>query len=380
MPSKNTASTSSTDNSHAGTLRLNLGCGTNKLHGWENHDAEVDITKPLPWPTGSARHIAIEHCVEHVPYKKAIEFFKEAHRVLAPGGVLRVTVPSLEQIAACDEADYHQFTTKWQNVGPNKRGAMAAIIYAHGHEMVWNAQLMRDTLYFAGFDDVRPCKPGESEDPGLRGIEGHGTVIGLKFNEIESCTHEARKSARPIILEPKETKIAVVVGGGEGWKEELEEAKKLIGDREFVYFFINDHIKSFPERGIAITLHPDKLNGAHAWLNHRRNANLAWPQEIWAHRKHVAVTHDTATIDWQGSSGLFAVQVARRKGFTKIIACGVPMTVDGGHFIRKQKWQSAIAFRNGWVRSKNEIASSFRSMSGWTKEMFGSPDESWLGS
>jgi hypothetical protein len=359
-------------------LKLNLGCGTNRLPGWDNHDADVDITKPLPWTAESASHISIEHCVEHVPHKAAIDFFKEAHRVLAPGGVLRVTVPSLEQIARCDDADYHKFTTKWQPLGANKRGAMHAIIYAHGHEMIWNAQLLRDALYFAGFDDVRLCQLGESDDPVLRGVEGHSKVIGEKFNRIESCTAEARKTGEPVIRVETTPATAIVLGGAECWQDDLEKAKALIGNRPIKFFLVNDQIKSFPEPGVACTLHPDKLNGHVAWLQHRRKAGLPEPEQIWSHRKHAAATHDTASKDWQGSSGLFAVQVALRAGYQRIIACGVPMTVEGNHYERHQKWQSAIAFRQGWVRCKNELAAHLRSMSGWTAEQFGQPDEEWL--
>ena len=110
----------------------------------------------------------------------------------------------------------------------------------------------------------------------------------------------------------------------------------------------------------------------------RRQNGLPEPEQIWAHRKHVAVTHDTASKEWQGSSGLFATMVAKMEGHTKIIACGVPMTVEDNHFERHQRWQSAIAFRAGWTRCRDEIAPVFRSMSGWTKEIFGAPDEEWL--
>jgi hypothetical protein len=120
------------------------------------------------------------------------------------------------------------------------------------------------------------------------------------------------------------------------------------------------------------------LNGHIAWLFNRRKSGLPEPQEIWAHMKHAAVTHDTASLEWQGSSGLFAVQVAKRKGFQKIITCGIPMTVEGSHFERHQLWQSAIAFRDGWVRCKSQLAPYVRSMSGWTEQMFGSPTHEWL--
>jgi ubiquinone/menaquinone biosynthesis C-methylase UbiE len=361
-----------------GLQRYNLGCGTNKLAGWQNHDADVDVTKKLPWPDQSASHIVIEHCIEHVPYKAAIGFFQEAWRVLAPGGVLRVTVPSLEQIARCDDDSYFKFTTKWQPLGATRRGAMHAIIYAHGHECAWNSRLLQDTLYFAGFDDVQPVEPGKSNDPALVGVEGHGRVIGDKFNLIESCTCEARKAGRLQDAISGDA-VAIIVGGGDRWKEELDEVLRLVGDRPVTYFYINDQIKSFDQPGYACTLHPDKLNGHFNWLAVRKKAGLSPPLEVWSHRKHGAVTHDTASAEWKGSSGLFAVQVARRKGFRKVIGCGVPMTVEGGHFERRQKWQSAIAFRQGWLTCRNEITPDFRSMSGWTADIFGRPTQEWLG-
>jgi hypothetical protein len=236
---------------------------------------------------------------------------------------------------------------------------------------------MVDTLFFAGFDDIRPCQPGQSEDALLRGVEGHGRVIGDRFNLIESCTHEARKG-EAIAVKTDPPVVAIIVGGAECWARDLEAARRLLNGCKIRYFYINDQIKSFPELGTACTLHPDKLNGHIAWLTVRRAAGLPEPEQVWAHRRHAVVTHDTASIDWSGSSGLFAVQVALSEGYKKIIACGIPMTVDDGHFERRQKWQSAIKFREGWTRHRDEIKPYFRSMSGWTREQFGEPDEFWL--
>jgi hypothetical protein len=218
----------------------------------------------------------------------------------------------------------------------------------------------------------------------LRGVEGHGKIIGDNFNRIESCTHEARKGGQraEIVLpnppQPAESEIAIVIGGAECWERDLEQARALIGNRAVKYYFINDQIKTFSEPGVAVTLHADKLNGHFAWLQIRRKAGLPEPEKVWGHRAHASVTHHTETKDWGGSSGLFAVQVARRDGYRKVIGCGVPMTVDGSHYIRHQKWQSAIAFRGGWVKCKNDLAPYFRSMSGWTREQFGEATEEWI--
>jgi hypothetical protein len=182
-----------------------------------------------------------------------------------------------------------------------------------------------------------------------------------------------------LVLAAPTQEIAIIVGGAECWQSDFDNARRMLDKRDVRYFYVNDHIKTFDHRGVAITLHPDKLKGHFDWLGKRRKAGLPDPDEIWAHRRHANISHDTASQDWRGSSGLFAVQVARRKGHHKIIACGVPMTVDGNHFERRVKWQSAIGFRAGWLQHKAEIAPYFRSMSGWTREIFGAPDDKWLG-
>jgi ADP-heptose:LPS heptosyltransferase len=362
-------------------LRLNLGCGRNHLPGWKNHDNDIDITKPLPFDNDSARFIFIEHCVEHVNHKQAIAFFKESHRVLAPGGILRVCVPSLEMIRQCDDADYYRFTNKWQKTGPTKRGACEAIIYAHGHEMIWCGALLEAALYYSGFDDIKQAMPGHSEHAELRGIEGHGKVIGDKFNRIESCVFEATKQGqlqRPFVVAETGRKVAIVVGGANNWADDFERAKTFCAAcgcaPELLY--VNDHIGTFRD-GVAVTLHPDKLG---LWLGQRRSAGLPDPLEIWGHRPAPSKGITNFTDDWRGSSGLFAVAVAIKKGHDRIILCGVPMDGNANHFLRHQKWLACPSFVPGWKQKQGQLIPILRSLSGgWTEQTFGAPDAVWIG-
>ncbi|WP_027037890.1 methyltransferase domain-containing protein [Mesorhizobium ciceri] len=173
-------------------VKLNFGCGTNRMDGWENFDEEVDITKRLPFMDGYADFIFAEHVVEHVDYRQALAFFAECHRVLKPGGVIRICVPSLENIRLRGDQDYFDFTRKW---GPtaDMRGAMHAIIFAHGHKAIWSQGLLEACLYFAGFEDVVPAEQHSSCHAALTDVEGHHKVIGEKFNWIESAIAEGRK-------------------------------------------------------------------------------------------------------------------------------------------------------------------------------------------
>lgn len=173
-------------------IGINVGCGTNHLAGWQNYDAEVDITKPLPFASDCADFILAEHVVEHVPYDDALAFFRECRRVLKPSGVVRIAVPSIERIWREADEDYVRFVhSKGWAPTPDKRGAILAILNCHGHQAPWTASLLAVSLYLAGFDDVKARDPGLSDHFELSGVEGHGRVIGEAFNSIETVICEA---------------------------------------------------------------------------------------------------------------------------------------------------------------------------------------------
>jgi SAM-dependent methyltransferase len=207
------------------TIKINLGCGDNKLPGWLNHDADIDITYPLPWPDDYVDFILIEHCVEHISYHEAVRFFKEAYRVLRIGGVLRVIVPSITQILLCDDQEYFDWLKKkgWAPTA-DTRGALDAIIWQHGHQHAWTATLMEATLYYAGFNAPRKCDPYVSSHPSLCNVDGHHKVIGDKFNRIESLVFEGAKSTADLDKDYDANFFAMHVG----WKDEYRNMARIL--------------------------------------------------------------------------------------------------------------------------------------------------------
>ena len=87
--------------------QLNLGCGQRFLPHWTNLDfvgqepsvRSHDLRKPLPFQDGRFAIVYHSHVLEHLTQHDARRLLRECHRVLAPGGVLRVVVPDLEQKA-----------------------------------------------------------------------------------------------------------------------------------------------------------------------------------------------------------------------------------------------------------------------------------------
>ena len=86
---------------------LNLGCGQRYHAAWTNVDVVprgsdvigCDLRGGIPFPSGHFDAVYHSHLLEHMPKDAADPFLKECHRVLRPGGFIRVAVPDLEQIA-----------------------------------------------------------------------------------------------------------------------------------------------------------------------------------------------------------------------------------------------------------------------------------------
>jgi predicted SAM-dependent methyltransferase len=98
---------------------LNLGCGRRFHPAWTNVDfvstgegvIAHDLTQGLPFPDDSFNVVYHSHLLEHFPKTTAESFLRECCRILRSGGVLRVVVPDLEQIArtyliAFEQASY----------------------------------------------------------------------------------------------------------------------------------------------------------------------------------------------------------------------------------------------------------------------------------
>ncbi len=159
---------------------LNVGCGDVKYPGWLNvdiiptADVVVDVTQGLPWADATFERIYNEHFIEHLTVEQGLAFLRECHRVLTPGGVLRMATPDLDflvQRAAGDWRD--QDWLSWPQFGfIQTRAEMMNISFRWwGHQYLYDEEELGRRLVEAGFKVWRRVPWGESGYPALRGLE-----------------------------------------------------------------------------------------------------------------------------------------------------------------------------------------------------------------
>lgn len=85
---------------------VNIGCGASFHPAWLNFDIEpatrevrpLDTRLGIPLPDASADACYCSHVIEHLTVVETRKVLSDIHRVLKPGGIVRIVVPDLEGI------------------------------------------------------------------------------------------------------------------------------------------------------------------------------------------------------------------------------------------------------------------------------------------
>lgn len=159
---------------------LHVGCGDIRLPGWINADVHpraeliVDLRKRLPFGTGSLERIYCEHVIEHLTCAEAVGFFREAHRTLAEGGVLRIAMPDLGDLISAYQEDWRSLDwLSWPEFEfIQTRAEMLNIAFRWwGHRYLYDREELERRLGEATFSRLVFCSRGESRHAELRGLE-----------------------------------------------------------------------------------------------------------------------------------------------------------------------------------------------------------------
>jgi predicted SAM-dependent methyltransferase len=127
---------------------LNLGGGIVLFDRWltadvtPRADVYMDVTKSLPIPDDSVDVVYAEEVIEHVNRESGRQMLSECFRVLKPGGILRLTTPSLDYFA------------KRALMAPNGFEEINGIFYGHGHRCIYTETALREALRATGFINI----------------------------------------------------------------------------------------------------------------------------------------------------------------------------------------------------------------------------------
>jgi predicted SAM-dependent methyltransferase len=192
---------------HATDLLVNVGAGEEGRPGWVNIDLQAlpgincfyDCRKGLPFPDRSVRAIFCEHFFEHLDYTDEVPYFlSDCHRVLIPGGVIRIIVPDGERYLQAYCQPGWESLAKLRPLGPDRADSygfsyhtkmeLVNVVFRQGHEhkFAYDYETLELLLHKYGFATVVRQAFGRSQLPEL--------CIDLPTRACESLYVEAQKA------------------------------------------------------------------------------------------------------------------------------------------------------------------------------------------
>lgn len=174
-------------------LCVNLGCGSQPMKDWINVDQargpEVqvvwDLKHGLPFRDESCSAIFSEHLIEHIPRGDAERLLAECYRVLANGGVLRLSTPDAGRYLrsyADDQKFLHDPAFGPEPTIPMDRVNQMMREYGQ-HQWVYDGESLIILLKQSGFATVIEQEFGQSVHPKMSGIDAESRAFESLYVE-----------------------------------------------------------------------------------------------------------------------------------------------------------------------------------------------------
>ncbi|BBB58470.1 hypothetical protein UNDKW_0197 [Undibacterium sp. KW1] len=186
------------ENYNGGKLRLILGAGKMRAHGWTaidlTRDAQqrFDITKQWPLTESCVTSIYIGHVLEHFEESMAKATLEHSYRALISGGFIRVVVPDARAWLKAYVDNDNDFFEAVYNAWPHWRscdsklnlvmtylGGGTALSRAFGHKSAYDFEQMSRMLKSVGFTDIQRSTFGASFPDGSKCIDNHSSLATI---------------------------------------------------------------------------------------------------------------------------------------------------------------------------------------------------------
>ena len=148
-------------------IRLNIGAGRTVIEGFTPIDRKLGTEAyPLNYPDNSVEEIRCAHMLEHLSFREVQDAFQEWHRVLRPGGRLRISVPDVKKVLRSIETDEHW---RFKLMGGQTDGD-------DFHKSAFDDGLLAAHFEKFGFENVQPWVSPNTDtasDPCSLNLEGY---------------------------------------------------------------------------------------------------------------------------------------------------------------------------------------------------------------
>jgi ubiquinone/menaquinone biosynthesis C-methylase UbiE len=162
----------------------------------------MNLNRPWPYADGSVDVVYASHLFEHLTRRHASLFLSEAYRTLRRGGVIRLVVPDLQQLAreyvdraeAGDAAASHDFLYclnlhRDGQYGEGRRLPVRLVnrlqAFPSQHKYMYDRLSLRARLEEAGFTDLRNGSYGQSQHLADEIAEVENTAEGVPSVYVE---------------------------------------------------------------------------------------------------------------------------------------------------------------------------------------------------
>ena len=191
-------------------LRLDLGCGENKVPGFvgvdlyaPSADIKHDLFKfPYPFADNSVDEIHCSHFIEHIPRALRWPFFEECYRILKAGAQMKIVVPSWKS-----ERAYGDMTHEWPPV------TTFAFLYLNrgwreSNKLTYGPYALRcDFDYAAGPAGISPTFAQRAQDVQLFActhyLETYNDMWVVLTKRVDPEVAQTAPTAPPVVTKPK---------------------------------------------------------------------------------------------------------------------------------------------------------------------------------
>ena len=154
---------------------------------WPAHIQWLDITKGIPYADGSVDAVYASHVLEHLYRQDALLLLTEIHRILRPGGVVRMVLPDLRSMARAYLADDGPDAAIRFNADLLMRDAKPPSGWLgrlkkcwadhHSHKFMYDEALLLRDLQAAAFAEATEKSFLDSRIPEIGDVERAGRIL-----------------------------------------------------------------------------------------------------------------------------------------------------------------------------------------------------------